>query len=441
MTRAMHRTVLMVGFHFPPSALSSGHLRLLGFTKHLPKFGWTPIVLSANERAYYAVDPKSSEAIPDGCLVRRAFALDTKRHLGMFGRYPAMLAQPDRWVSWWPAAVWAGMRLIRRHRVSAIWSTYPIMTAHCIAHTLSGRTGLPWIADFRDPVAASVAGQDPLTAANQIRWERRVLSRAACTVFTTPGSMRSCAERYPAVASAGRLMVVPNGFDEEDFAGLPHGNPPQPGARLHLVHAGVLYPEGRNPVPFFEALAHLQSSGAISPGDLRITLRASGSEPAYAAELVRLGLQSIVTLAPPCSYHDALAEQATADGLLLFQGSQFDRQIPAKLYEYLRLSRPVFALVGEHGDTRALLRDVGGAIIAPLDAVPVIEAKFLEFLRAVLGGGMRTSAQEVQRYSRNRTARQLASLLSRVADGEPAHDQGRDPRTLRDAYSPPSEPV
>lgn len=412
----MDKNVLLIGFHFPPSALSSGHLRLLGYVKHLPDFGWKPVVLSARPQAYYNTDPSSIRVIPDGCHVCRAFALDTRRHLGINGKYPSILAQPDRWVSWWPAAVWQGLRLIRRNRIRAIWSTYPIMTAHCIAYTLSRMSGLPWIADFRDPVITSVAQQNALTIATQMRWERRVLSQAERAVFTATGAMRSYAERYPLLADAGRLEVIPNGFDEADFAELPSGYLSQKNRPLHFVHGGILYPDGRNPIPFFEALSNLKASGALTGGDIRVTLRASGSESQYAVELERLKLKDIVTLAPSLPYHEALAEQATADGLLLFQGSLFDNQIPSKLYEYLRLGRPIFALAGEQGESAALLRSIGGAFITSLDVVPQIEAQLMAFIHALRTEGVPTAhAPDVQQYSRQRTTRRLAELLDIVS--------------------------
>jgi glycosyltransferase involved in cell wall biosynthesis len=408
----------MVGFHFPPSALSSGHLRLLAFTKYLPDFGWNPIVLSATSFAYETVDPASVNTIPAGTAVHRALSLDTRRHIGIFGKYPSVLAQPDRWISWWPAAVLSGLRLIKRHRIRAIWSTYPIMTAHCVAHTLNRAARLPWIADFRDPVVDSVAGKTRLTVHTQMRCERRVVSRAAFSVFTTPGAVRACEERYP--SSNGRITLIPNGFDEDDFVGLAGHGPSGRDGPLHFVHAGVLYPGGRNPLPFFEALASLKQTGAITAGDIHITLRASGCEDAYQAQLERLGISEIVTLAPFLPYRDALEEQVCADGLLLFQGPQFDRQIPAKLYEYMRLGRPIFGLVGMQGDTATLLRSMGNAINTPIDAVGSIAEDFARFVRGVRQGSFpEIGCPDLEQHTRKHAARQLAGLLDQVDELDP----------------------
>lgn len=414
-TDESRKSVLMIGFHFPPSTLSSGHLRLLAFAKYLPPFGWNPIVLTARGNVYERSDPASISTIPPDLRVHRAFALDARRHMGIGGRYPSWLARPDRWVSWWPTAILSGLSLIRRHRIRAIWSTYPIMTAHCVAHTLSRITDLPWIADFRDPVASSVSGKDSATVASQMRWEQRVMSRAAYSVFTTPGAVRVGSGLYSSAQGEGRIQCIPNGFDEDDFTGLEIGQSPVRGAPLHFVHGGVLYPEGRNPAHFFEALAELKRTGVLKANNIRVTLRASGSEDVYAEQLRQLGLTDIVTLAPYLPYKDALAEQAAADGLLLFQGERYDHQIPAKVYEYLRLGRPIFGLVGESGDTAALLRETGGAVTAPLNSAPAIAARFMEFIDLVKqpGNGMPSSAY-VQRYSRRHATHLLAGLLDRV---------------------------
>lgn len=411
----MESNVLMIAFHFPPAAMGSGHLRALGFAKYLPSLGWNPIVLSARALAYPRTTPLDDRVIPSGCMVRRTLALDAGRHLAIAGKYPGFIAQPDRWASWWPTAIWQGLRLIRRHQVRAIWSTYPIMTAHCIARTLSHATHLPWIADFRDPVASSVSAENRFAVAAQHRWERRVLCDAERVVFTTPGAMRAYAENYPEAHAKGRLAVIENGYDEAAFAGLPQPALQRIRRPLVMLHSGLLYSDGRNPVPFFTALARLKDSGAVSEGDLKVVLRASGSEADYAREIQRLGLEGLVTLEPPISNREALEEQAEADALLLFQGTRFARQIPAKLYEYLRIGRPIFALVGEQGDTAEVLSRTGGAELAPLDDPDAIELRLREFIRALREGGVpRARATEVARYSRQAGTVLLADLLNQV---------------------------
>ena len=406
----------MIAYHFPPAAMGSGHLRTLGFARYLPSLGWKPVVLSAIAMAYPRTAPMRDDAIPQDCRVYRTLALDAKRHLGIRGRYPGFLAQPDRWASWWLPAVVHGLRLIRRYHVRAIWSTYPIMTAHCIAHTLSRMTGLPWIADFRDPVSNSVEAGNPFSVRSQGRWERKVLDRANRVVFTTSGAMHRYAESYPQAFQEGRMAVVSNGYDEAAFSALPEPSAQPPRGPLRFVHSGILYQDGRDPLPFFSALANLKAAGALSANDLCVVLRASGSEARYAEEIRRHGLGQMVTLAPPVPNRDAILEQADADGLLLFQGSKFDHQIPAKVYEYLRIGRPIFALVGKGGDTEALLRESGGAKLVALDDVPGIEKGLLEFICALRDQCAPVPNENfVRACSRQQGAAMLGRLLDEVA--------------------------
>lgn len=405
----------MIAFHFPPAAMGSGHLRTLGFARYLPQAGWDPIVLSAAPRAYPRRAPLQEGTIPDGCRVRRAFALDAGRHFAVAGKYPGFIAQPDRWSSWWPAAVFHGLRLIRRHRVRAIWSTYPIMTSHCVAYTLHRITHLPWVADFRDPVSHSVSPQNPFAYASQHRWERRVLDRAARVVLTTPGAARAYAERYPEAARSHRLAVIENGYDEADFSSVPVVAARRTGP-FTLLHSGLLYPDGRDPSAFFAAISKLKRGGKVGPDLFRVILRASGSEPRYQQQIDGLDIADMVSLAPPVGSREALVEQATVDGLLLFQGSRFDQQIPAKLYEYLRVGKPIFALVGENGDTANLLRQVGGSELAPLDDEARVAEGLLRFLKHLVDRDPAEPCRsDVARWSRRHRSAELAQLLQRVA--------------------------
>jgi hypothetical protein len=417
----MNRAVLMIAFHVPPWAAGSGHLRTLGFARHLPAAGWQPVILSARAGAYPITAPVEDGIIPEGCPVYRVLALDARRHLGIGGKYPAFLAQPDRWISWYPAAVIQGLRLIRRHRIAAIWSTYPIMTAHCIARSLSRMSGLPWIADFRDPVASSIEAGNPYLAASQWRWEGRVLRDAAQTVFTTESALEAYAQRYPEASEDNRLSVIANGYEEALFEELPPREHSKPVGPLTLLHSGVLYRDGRDPVPFLTALARLKAKGAIDARNLKVVLRACGSYAMYADEVQRLDIADLVELARRVSNREALVEQANADGLLLFQGEKYDRQIPAKVYEYLRIGRPIFALVGDQGDTAALLRKTGGAAQVPLHDTDAIEVRLSGFIAALRGGGApRVSPEVAATYSRRAGAASLARLLNEVVSKIPA---------------------
>ena len=272
------KRVLMVAYHFPPMNASSGIQRTLRFAQYLPEFNWEPVVLTAHPRAYPTTSHASLNEIPSSLQVHRAFALDTAKHLSLLGSYPRFLCIPDRWWSWWMGAVPAGLALIRRLKPDVLWTTYPVATAHLIGYTLHRLTGIRWVADFRDPMAQTGYPADPQVH-RAFEWiERRTLRHCDRAVFTTPGTFRLYAERYPSV-SRSRLTIIENGYDEAAFAAAERRDPGRPGgAPLVLVHSGTVYPSERDPRSFFGALAVLRGNGGIKPGDLRVVLRATGCD-------------------------------------------------------------------------------------------------------------------------------------------------------------------
>jgi len=412
MSMGRMKRVLMIAYHFPPLRGSSGIQRTLRFARYLPEFGWEPIVLTAHARAYGDVADDQLADVPPGIHVCRAFALDTARHLALGGRYPAFLARPDRWKSWWLGAVPAGLALIRRFLPDALWSTYPIATAHTIGHTLQRRSGLPWIADFRDPMAQEGYPADPRTWQAFKRVEEDVIARASRLVFTTPGAQRMYRDRY-GETPADRFTLIENGYDEEVFAPLDGGDraPIHPG-RLTLLHSGIVYPEERDPTALIGALKQLREQSPAVADRLRVRFRAAVHDELLRELARQAGVDDLVETLPPIPYRGALEEMMRADALLILQAANCNEQIPAKLYEYLRTRRPILALTDPRGDTAATLRAAGSTAIVPLDEAAAIARLLAAFADDPAHfHAMLPNDEMIARNSRRSRTRELAAVL------------------------------
>ncbi|MEO6024746.1 MAG: glycosyltransferase [Burkholderiales bacterium] len=418
----MKPRALIIAYHYPPVRVSSGIQRTLKFSTYLRENGWEPMVLTISPKAYEQVSEDQMAEIPADMVVERAWGLDTSRHLAVGTRYPGWLAQPDRWVSWWPAAVWRGMAMMRRYRPAVIMSTYPIATAHLIGMSLHRLSGLPWVADCRDSMTEPGYPRDPFTWRIHRRLEKAVVRHCARAVFTTPGTLEMYAERYPEQPQS-RWSVIENGFDEENFSDAEANFVPkslgQPG-QVTLIHSGILYPEERDPRPFFAALRSLKEGGEISPERLQVVLRATGSDALYEPMLAEFGLSDIVRLAPTIGYRDALREMLCADGLLLFQAAMCNHQIPAKLYEYFRAGKPILALTDPVGNTAQAVRSAGvNGIVNIMDVAEIISG-----LRRFILGIANDSQKGVPRqtanvHSRRSRTRELAAVFEEVIDQGP----------------------
>lgn len=405
----------MIAFHYPPIAASAGALRSRAFVSYLPRNGWHAHVLAPKVSIY--TETERHAFMPDAGEIHRCWGLDTRRDLGWNGRYLGLAAIPDRWISWAPAAIATGLRIIRRHPIEAIWSTYPIATSHLIASILAHRTNLPWIAEFRDPVERYSPGSTLQNTAQRCI-ERRVVRYATRTVFVTRGALADSRRRYP--ESADRLALIPNGYDPslEPMQSRPSFQ--NRGGPLRLLHTGQLYRDGRNPTALFDALFRLRERGLVDASRLQIIFRNSQEEAFYQQQIDQWGVGDLVSLAPCVDHRQALSEQREADGLLLLQGRRFNHQIPAKLFEYLRAHRPVLALIDRGGDTAALLDELEAGIQAAIDDPESIAAALQTFLARERHGSGRESESwvvdnhKLARYSRENQTVELARLLNDV---------------------------
>lgn len=414
------KNILMIAYHFPPVRVSSGIQRTLKFANYLLDHDWKALVLTVDPRAYDNISSDQVHEIPSEVVVKRAFALDTARHLSLKGRYLGWMALPDRWVSWCFGGVYSGLALIKQYRPKVLWSTYPIATAHVLGLILQRISGIPWIADFRDSMTEDGYPTNPLQRKFYLWIERQTVKHCSRAVFTTPGAIRMYAERYPEIPLS-RWALIPNGYDEENFAraerseaylnALAH----KTGQKV-LLHSGILYPSERDPTQFFMALAELQQAGILEPRGFKVILRATGHDDLYRQFIRKFGLENLVFLEPNVGYETALAEMLSVDGLLVFQASNCNHQIPAKIYEYLRAKRPILALTDPKGDTASVLRAAGISTIVPLDDEVAIAGLLRDFVTDTQGlKDVIASEATIAEHSRQSRTRLLVKLLDDVA--------------------------
>jgi len=414
----MSKSVLLIAFHFPPIAVSSGVQRALKTVRYLREEGWRPVVLTVSPRAYPQVESSQLAEIPHDVPVHRAFALDTRRHLSIRGWYPGLLAWPDPWVSWWPAAVLAGRRLIKRHRPAVIWSTFPITTAKLVALHLARWSGIPWVADFRDPMTMDGYPADPVRFKLARLIEKRTVDLAQKVVFTAERTRAMYEERYPGLA--GKSVLIRNGYDESNFpvvlrsAGRGRGRQ----GPVRLLHSGALQPVGRNPETFFAALSRLKQAGEIDASSLRVVFRACGFEQQYGDLARRLDVDDIVAFEDRLPYEQAIQEMVEVDGLLVFQGTAYNYVVPAKIYEYFFARRPIFAVVDKAGETCRLLDEVGFDSVADIAKPDEIAEQLSIFLRRLRDETYVLPADSaIEGFSRRRQTQKLSALLAEMAAG------------------------
>lgn len=414
------RGLLVVAFHFPPDNSSTGVLRSLKFTSHLLDLGWRSHVLTVDPAIYANRDPALEAQIPADIRVERLPCQDAKQRWSIAGRYPAIVAVPDRFASWRGPAVRAGRSLITQGAVQAIYSTYPVPSAHLIALALKRRSGLPWIADFRDPWAGG--GGHGWRHRVDARLERQVVCAADRVLANTDALREDFLARYPDLP-ATRFVTVPNGYDETDFADLPAPD------REHfdIVYPGSINRSNRDPTPLLRAIGSLLRAGRLPPALTRITLLGCGptGEQAWLRELLAAeGLSDLTQIVVErVPYRDSLQCLARAGLLVVLNEAAGETRedlayarlmVPAKVYEYLRLGRPFLVLSGEGAIPQLLARTGGGVACAAADQARIQRHVAQAFDTWQAGSSSTTPGDCVRQFERRRLSERLAAELEHV---------------------------
>jgi glycosyltransferase involved in cell wall biosynthesis len=335
-----------------------------------------------------------------------------------------LLATPDRYIGWLLFAVPAGLSLIRTHDVQAIYSTSPLASAHLTASVLKSLSGLPWIADFRDPWTEPEIATNPRSPLFRLdsRLERAVLRKADRLVFTT-ARLRDYVLAHAGGDLSTKAAVIPNGFDEEDFRDLPDCQPEQTPVRI--AHTGLVDESYRSPRRFLEALAMLLKDGEISRNQVRVEFVGGGNyvqSAGFRSVLQDLDLVDIVNVLGRVSYAECLEHQQRSHILLLLQSGDDTRTlIPAKAFEYLRIGRPILAILPESASSE-LFQEVGGARIVHTQDLAGMIVALREMIKDAQAGAWMSSVRSAPllTYARRRLTARLAEELDLITMGRRA---------------------
>jgi len=439
------RRVLLVSYHFPPVG-GAGVQRPVKFVKYLRRFGWETSVLMASNPSVPVFDNSLCADLPDDLIVERARTWEPgyrfkkniatgssglrtgvkARALGVCRRLlrqgAGMLLQPDPQILWVPAALKAGLRLLRRIPHDAILATAPPYANLLLGGLLKKRTGLPLILDYRDEWDMSSkylenSQRDWVSHAVQQRMQRGVLRQADAVVATTQASTRRLAERARQAGSRAQTVCIYNGYDTSDF---PSGSANRESStsetrRFRIVYTGTLW-NLTNVEPLVQAIERLATRG----GDLlnRIELLFVGRKtPEQRVMLDRITQTGCrIEIEDYCDHNRALELMASADALclLLSDVDGAERVVPAKLFEYLALRREILAITPV-GETTDIVRSFfGESHFLPSDVTGIADWLQARANGRPVTGPTASNDERIAQFSRERQAGQLAELLNQV---------------------------
>ncbi len=451
------KRVLVVSYNFPPVG-GAGVQRVTKFVKYLPQFGWDVTVLTTENPSVPVYDESLLADIPPQTVVVKARTLEPGYALKRFvsASNPTdsltlrvslmtaakralrgaanILLQPDPQVLWNSQAIETGLRVLGQRKHDAIFVTAPPFSSLLIGAELARRTGLPLVLDYRDEWSISNSYLENKRLGWLSRtWQQHQQSLCVRAASALVATTRHSAASLQAVARASecRPLVthIYNGFDAADFQ---DGTPPladaafetanDPTRPYKLAYIGTLW----NLTSVEPVVRAVQQLAERTP-DLaaRLELHFVGRRTAAQDEwLDQLGPLPCRVIRQPYLDHDAaLRLMRSADGLCLLLSDlpEAGRVVPAKLFEYLAVRRPIFAIVPP-GEVSSLLHDCPFAFAhSPSDVTGLAQRLGDEIERHRLGVSLPTGLWDASQFERRRQTQQLAELLEHVsAVGQPS---------------------
>lgn len=444
-------------FHRPESTI--GAQRPAQFAKYLPEFGWRAVVLCCDHRALdhgvaadENVDGQVVRALREGEADRSVIVplrplpwdgvLDrawrrvqaSNGTAGMVRRSVrkaltmAKFVTGDYSQAWQPVARRAAEAVARLARVDACVGEHSPDAGLFLGRWFSARYGVPWVADFRDPILRPFS---PVARRIYRPIARYLVSTATRTINVTPYWSQLDEELFGIPST-----TIPNGFDEDEFAHAGRSR----NARFTVAFVGSVN-QGMHPTVFFDGVRELcRLEGDRIVDEFRFVYRGHTSTR-MAALAAAAGVERLCDIRSAVPREEALGIMIGADVLLLLSALTSPQEneyivrglYPGKVFEYFGARRPILCVPGDGGQLDELvLRTRTGQVLGTPDAIARYLSDALSYWRRGDGLPYAPDDAEVTRYSRRAGSRQLAEVLDAVvAEGMGQHNRRLDTRPNR----------
>ena len=368
------RKLIYVTYNFPPVSTGSAP-RNLRLTGHLVRQSWKPTVITPSPKGALPVDSSLAEMIDPGVsVVRTGDGMEGHREDGRSRAERSVpysplrrrvrrfvldtLLQPDRFVTWLPAAVISTVRQARRQNADLIMTLGPPHSTHLAGLAASMITGLKWVPYFGDLwLSDGLIDWEQVPHARRF-WseimEEMVVGAADGIVTTTPGSSAYFRSTYGSACPPVQTLWTGLSADETREMGR---TAPLPDMDDGLIVTYTGFFMGNQSPEYF--LRGMKIFTSRNPGK-SLKLRIVGDLGRYSdiPELEDLG--DSVELVGKVPYREVPRWHSGSHVLLLLLPPQMGNSLknPAKTAEYLASGRPILAVAPE-GDMTDLLRRSG----------------------------------------------------------------------------------
>lgn len=461
------RRVLIITYYWPPAG-GSGVQRWLKFSKYLPSTGWQPVIYTpANPERSMTDTSLSKDIPPEAEIITRKitepyslFKRFTGGNKGKAGGQRPEAINPIKSmkgkslkmrIALWiranffipdPRFLWINpsVKYLRQYiadcPVDAIVSTGPPHSMHLIARKLHKKTGIKWIADFRDPWTGIYYFKHlplmPVCRKRHVKLEKKVLTQANEVVAVTSMVQDDFRTMTKEICNPDKFHLIENGYDEEDFKGDAEID-----RIFTIIHTGLFFSE-RNPLKLWKVLKKICDSDPAFKKKMRIELIGKCDKEVISS-IEEAGLSKNLINKGYLPHNETNKRQREGRVLLMSatNGPEGMAELAGKLFEYLATGRPIVAFGPHNSVLEKVLRQTKAGEIFDwneeknleiyllvlyrkyLEEMNLDDGKCLEMLKLLSPieeerpQYPHPDKEEIKRYSRKELAKRYSKLLNR----------------------------
>ncbi len=430
------KKVLIITYYWPPSG-GAGVQRWLKFTKYLRDFDWEPVIYTPENPESPANDPSLVYEIPQGILtlktkvwepyylykfftgrkkgerIQTAF-LTEKKKAGIADRISIWIRGnffiPDARVFWIKPSIKFLNRWLKNNKIDLIVSTGPPHSMHLIARTLKQDTGIPWLADFRDPWTNIDFYNDLLLTkfADQKhhRLEKEVLRRADAITLISSGMEK----QFKSIVDR-KFHIITNGFDESDFKEVTEIDYQ---GKFILSHIGSLV-KTRNVINLWKALHELSEEISGFSNDLEI--RFIGTvDLSVRNSITANNLDNYVVYEKYLPHHELLQAYNRSVVLLLLinQTPNAELILTGKVFEYLAAKRPILCIGPAKGDASEIIRETHSGHMFGFEEKDSLKSQIQKLYIDFKARNIGLDSRGIKVYSRRHLTGKIVDVMNEI---------------------------
>lgn len=419
----MKRKVLVIAYYFPPMGFS-GVQRTAKFVKYMTKFGWEPTVLTISPKAYYAFDETLLKELEERNIriIRTGSKDPTQRVINqskikseflrkILNRISQTFILPDNKRFWMKSALKEARKLLEKETFDIIFATAPPYTDLRIGAQLKKEFNIPLILDYRDAWLDDGLSFYPTPIHRWIvkAMEREVLHQSNKIVVYTRQIKEHLLRLYPFL-SADEIVIIPHGYDKEDFE--INFTPDTEKTKLRITYSGAFY-DDRTPKFFIEAVEKLFYERPDIENQIEFYF--VGRFPSYYLKKIKNSrLKYTFNFTGYVDHKTNISYLLNSDVLWLMIRHKKNPHLYAtsKLFEYIRTGKPILACVPKNGAAAYILKDYGASFINEPDNVEEIKNTLVQIFELYKNGNLPSGDKNfIEQFERKKLTQELIKIF------------------------------